>query len=360
MIVTSRSSTNSSEFEELLTRTTTKLQLRTDANPQFYLDRTWGDFEKDVEEAMNSAAMGGSFDGSIKLLAGRDFPDIVAKDLYGVEVKSTKSQAWKTIGGTIMESTRARNLDRIYLVFGRLSTPVQFRWRKYEECLSDVKVTHSPRYQIDLDTEAGSSIFDKMGIPYEEIRATESPLPKILSYMRDIHRAKGEELWWLDDGLQEPPNTSISVRIWKNLSSEEQRYFKSASMAFFPEIFSSYGTKYSRLASWLVARHGVVNPSLRDSFTSSGQVTLKIGRKSYESIPKIFHTLQTNINSIIEEIQTTKLTDLAHYWGTEVSDETRLPTWIELVKEHAEKQLQGTGLDIADIVSSSGVSMNAK
>jgi hypothetical protein len=352
VIVTSRSSANSLEFEELLNRTTTKLELVASATPQFYLGRTWEDFETDVHKAMSRAALGGSFDGSIKLLSGRDFPDIVAKQLYGVEVKSTKSQRWKTIGGTVMESARAQDLDHIYIVFGKLSKPVQFRWRKYDECLSDVKVTHSPRYEIDLETETGSSVFDKMGMSYEEIRSTENPLSKILSYMRDMHKAKGEELWWMDDGLPEPPITGVSVRLWKNLSPAEKRHFQNTAMAFFPEIFGQDNrNKYSRLASWLAARHGVVSPSLRDNFTAGGQVTLKVEHKSYYRIPRIFHTLQANINGVIREIETIELTDLTHYWKTQVSDETRLNQWIELLSKHAKETLKDTNLDIEELIN---------
>ena len=75
------------------------------------------------------------------MVSGASFPDIVAKKYYGVEVKSTIKNQWKSIGSSILESTRDQNVERIYLTFGKLGKPVAFRSRPYEQFLSGISVT---------------------------------------------------------------------------------------------------------------------------------------------------------------------------------------------------------------------------
>jgi hypothetical protein len=49
-----------------------------------------------------------------------------------------------------LETTRVEDVDRIYMMFGKLNKPVEVRFRPYECCLYEVAVTHSPRYLIDM------------------------------------------------------------------------------------------------------------------------------------------------------------------------------------------------------------------
>ena len=56
------------------------------------------------------------------------------------------------------------------MLFAKLASPIEFRCRPYEECLSEVVVTHSPRYLIDMNLAIGKTIFDKIKTPYNELR----------------------------------------------------------------------------------------------------------------------------------------------------------------------------------------------
>lgn len=51
------------------------------------------------------------------------------------------------IGGSVAEGTRVEDVEHIFILFGKLHKPVEFRTRRYEECLCDIAVTHSPRYK---------------------------------------------------------------------------------------------------------------------------------------------------------------------------------------------------------------------
>ena len=50
----------------------------------------------------------------IKLVLGAKFPDIQAEQYYGVEVKTTASDTWKSVGSSIVESTRIEDVSMIY------------------------------------------------------------------------------------------------------------------------------------------------------------------------------------------------------------------------------------------------------
>jgi hypothetical protein len=133
-----------------------------------------------VAGIMTEKAKGTPFENTIELISGHRFPDIIANKYFGVEIKTTKQNHWTTTGNSILEGTRVEGIERIYMLFGKLFSPVEFKYRAYEECLSDVVVTHSPRYLINMDLEIGQTIFDKINIPYDRLRSSTNPVRTII------------------------------------------------------------------------------------------------------------------------------------------------------------------------------------
>ena len=82
---------------------------------------------------MSELAVGTPFEDSIELIGGQKFPDIIAKKFYGIEVKTTTQNHWKTTGNSVLESTRVDNVERIFMLFAKLASPIEFRCRPYEE-----------------------------------------------------------------------------------------------------------------------------------------------------------------------------------------------------------------------------------
>src|SRR5699024_11116667 len=122
-------------------------------NSKYYRSRGGVLLEKDVFDMFVELSIGTVFEDSFVMVSGQRFPDIVAMGYFGVEVKTTKSDNWISTGSSIIESTRVDGVEKIYLLFGKLSRNVEFRSRPYEDCLSDIVVTHSPRYKIDMELE---------------------------------------------------------------------------------------------------------------------------------------------------------------------------------------------------------------
>ena len=68
------------------------------------------------------------------------FPDILAEQYYGVEVKCTKEDHWTSTGSSIIESTRADLVESIYMLFGKLGGACpEFRCKPYEHCLVNIR-----------------------------------------------------------------------------------------------------------------------------------------------------------------------------------------------------------------------------
>jgi len=86
---------------------------------------------------------------------------------YGIEVKSSVGigDSRRIAGNSILGSTSVQGVLKNVIVFGKMrGADIEFRSREYKECITEVRVTHSPRYMIDLDTPAKEHFFDKSGL----------------------------------------------------------------------------------------------------------------------------------------------------------------------------------------------------
>jgi len=283
-------------------------------------------FEEEVLKALKKSSRGTIFEGTIEYVGGKYFPDIIAGKKYGfgVEVKKVASNSWATLGNSIMESTRIKNIDKVYIFFGKLGTPVDFKFDLYENCLSDVVISHSPRYQVDMNINLDQTIFKKMGVSYEKLRKSGKPFLYIKEYLRDSIN-ENEEPWWLEKSESRP-----YTRLWKYLPANEKKLYLSQMMGFFPQIFGNRQDKYNKSAAWLASRHGVINPSFRDCFSAGGREDLKVDGRIFREVPKIFKNLQDNAHLIKSELNKAHSGDIHYYLNCSSYSDPCEP-WIERV-----------------------------
>ena len=182
MIISANSEPNRSEFDLLLESTITALNVHAKKSAKTVSILSGNKIEPFVKDVMTNLAVGTPFENSIELIGGQKFPDIIAKKYYGIEVKTTTQNHWKTTGNSILETTRVENIERIFMLFAKLANPIEFKCRPYEECLSEVVVTHSPRYMIDMNLEKGCTIFDKINMSYDILRKKENPIKPIIEH----------------------------------------------------------------------------------------------------------------------------------------------------------------------------------
>ena len=266
------------------------------------------EFEKQVTEALNEAAQGSGFENTIKLVTGHKFPDISIMDYYGVEVKSTKSDHWKTLGNSVLESTRIKEIETIYIFFAQLLKNPKLKFRRYQDCLSEVQITHSPRYIIDMNLGPGQSIFDKMGMDYNAVRLQERPISLFIDYYK---RTLGNDtsVWWINnDGTEKAVPMQIS--FWSDLSADKKHELMGYLLFLFPEVFSQRSTtKYKRPIVWLVKNHSIVSACMRDDFSAGGRIDLNIDGKKI-SVPQIINCLFKHADSFRQAILESAIEDV--------------------------------------------------
>lgn len=339
MIISENKKPTIEEFRKLMIATDDMLNREAIGREQYYAKRNGTVLEEDVCDAMVRCAVNTSFEGTIQLISGASFPDIVASKYFGVEVKSTNKNHWKSIGSSILESTRNPNVERIYLTFGKLGSPIAFRSRPYEECLSGISVTHYPRYQIDMDLRKGETIFDKMGVPYDSLRKMDNPVAPVAKYYKSQLR-EGESLWWTADSDVESNEVPVTVKLWSVLSPAEKIHFTVQGYALFPEILSGGSSKkYQRYALWLAVNCGIVNTNIRDQFSAGGQVDLFTTNGKFEKMPAAFGKIEKNRDLIIETILCTSEKTLCEYWGVETIEEDRISQWCQVAASKVDDKI---------------------
>ena len=213
----------------------------------------------------------------IRLVSAQYFPDIIAEKYYGVEVKSTKENHWTSTGSSIVESTRDKNVENIYMLFGKLGgKTAEFKCRPYEDCLSDIAVTHSPRYLINMELTKEQTIFSKMGVAYDQLRNAPDSIEIVRKYYREkaIKAKKKAMPWWLGTSAEESleEHTDMNISLWVDngeyADPERNKRLKAEIFILFPEVVSG---NYENAALWLCTRRSVVNFHMRDTFSAGGQ-----------------------------------------------------------------------------------------
>jgi len=334
MIISTNRNPNFDEFKELINTVTSRLNDDAAKRTPYYLTRNAQLLEDDVLAFLKETAIGTKFEGTIEKISGQRFPDIVAGKYYGVEVKTSKEGNWTTLGGSVNESTRVENVERIFLTFGKLVEPVEFRSRPYEECLSDVAVTHYPRYKINMNLKSGETIFEKMGTTYDNLRLSDNLIGKIVNYYKS-QLGPGESLWWTSNVIkdEQPEEIPMKIRLWRTLSVDEKLYLTATGLALFPELTSNSSTKFERFSLWLVAHYGVVSTSTRDSFSAGGQGYIESNNVTYKNIPRVIMNISENKDSILKIINNTEESILHETWNVKDIKTDRLDQWINLVSK---------------------------
>ena len=327
MIISENNKPSFEEFRSLMKQTDDLLNAEIIGRETYYTNRNGTQLEEDVFDAIQRTARNTVFEGTIQLVSGTSFPDIVANRFYGVEVKSTNKNQWKSIGSSILESTRIKDVERIFLTFGKLGKPIAFMSRPYEECLYGISVTHYPRYQIDMELGIGETIFDKMEVSYDELRKLENPVAPVAKYYKSQLKP-GESLWWTADENPEDVVAPLTIRLWGTLSKETKDEYRARGYALFPEILVS---KYNRYALWLVTNCSVVDTHIRDQFSAGGQTDIVTVNGRFEKMPAAFGRIYTHRELIAETILNASASSLIECWKVKELSENRIEQWCRIV-----------------------------
>ena len=283
-----------------------------------------------MKAALDECAKGTVFENTIEKVSGQKFPDIVAARFYGVEVKSTKDNHWTSTGSSILESSRIADVERIFMTFGKLGgNPIEFLSRPYEECLSGIAVTHMPRYLIDMRLRKGETIFDKMGVSYDELRLMENPVAPVSKYYRSQLK-EGESLWWAGDAADEA--VSAKIRIWGKVPAEEKRRYTTYGCVNYPEVFRG---DYDRYALWLTSQ-GVVDPHIRDQFSAGGQEIMRLSSGEQVKFPGVYRRVKEQMDYFLQLMSIKDMPILVESQRAQGAEMLRrLQAWCDIASQEA-------------------------
>jgi hypothetical protein len=260
-------------------------------------------------------------------VSGKKYPDIVIilsdQTKLGVEVKTSKTEGWSTLGGSIFESTRVKGVEQIFLFFAQFSDPnhIRFRYQTIEECIADVVITHKPRYKIDMDLK--KTFFSQSNVSYKEIRSSNQPFSLIRPYLK---KRAGEhaDLWWISDNDDSNLENfgPQSIRFYSSLNNTEKISLMTDIYILFPRILSNSRLKYKVPSLYLVTKKGIIHPSIRDAFTAGGQMTFK-----NRPIPKYFKFLINNIEQVLQHFNHIPTLLFEEYWTDYNPDLNLIDQW---------------------------------
>lgn len=283
-------------FVDLMNKTENILNTEALANPVKYKSLNSSTIELCAVEKIKMACIDSPFNANeVKLISGQRFPDIVAENYYGIEVKSTKENHWTSTGSSIVESTRIENVDDIYMLFGKLGGEIpQFKCRPYQDVLYDIAVTHSPRYLINMELAKEDTIFSKMGTTYDDFRSSPDSMSLVRHYYRERAKQQNrqEMPWWITTNNHDRAH-SFNIKLWNSLELKEKRELQTKCMILFPEALNPTRsmTKYNNITLWLCSYNQVINPNIRDLFSAGGKITHVNGVKLKYPVAQIFNII---------------------------------------------------------------------
>lgn len=204
---------------------------------------------------------------------GHRFPDV---DLsfngikYGIELKSRNNGSWSTNGNSVFESITGEGYEEIFIFFAS-QVPKEKRllvkFAPYWQALSNIKVTHSPRFTINMDGSQNSVFSSKE--EYNSLRTMneQEKIQFLQSYLKE-HSIGAK--WYI------APTETISPTKFSDLSSSKQKdQLVAELLILFPDdlLIGNSRDKYTRSAEYLLETYYIYNKSFRDVFSAGGVYT---------------------------------------------------------------------------------------
>lgn len=261
------------------------------------------------------------------------FPDIVIGE-FGIEVKVTNKNAWRSVGNSVFESTRSETVRHVYVLFGKMGGQPDVRWGRYEACVMHVRTSHVPRFEVELFPTI--SLFDQFGVTYDEFRAL--PLHEKMVHIREYARGRlkpGERLWWLEDLEDSEPHTlPLQVRLYMGLSQDEKRMLRAEAALLSPQIVKPPRAKkkYDDAVLYILTYRGVLCPQARDLF-SAGSVALRSNKaRGGRYIQRALEDIQEEMRLAAGTLEDALFVE---YWGESCSPAKRIKEWLRRADEYA-------------------------
>lgn len=273
----------------------------------------------DLENIVYDSLLEAGFEKELITHSTQKFPDFIIEDAddgdkIGVEVKKTDAAKWEVIGGSIYESLK-NDIDDTYVLMAKLGgEKPEVRLKKYEECIADLKVTHSPRFYLNLALEKGEDYLTKNDAKDLLTLSGDALNRKIRQLLRTQ-----KSTWWSE-------GETIS---FADLTKEEKSTYLNEGIALFPEVFKG---NYQKFTPWLVYSCFVWCGNVRDIFSAGGNIW---NEELHIYVSAIMHRTLESIESISERILEMTEEEQRKFWGKIAGNATeRKEIWLDLVEQH--------------------------
>lgn len=321
---------NQEQFEVLLNTLAAKLTDEVRKDTTLYVPAVFeGRVRKGLQELLSAK-------GANPVLNSRPqaFPDIVFGP-FGIEVKFTDSDTWRSIANSVFEGSRDAKVKHIYLLFGKMGGKPTVRWSRYEDCVMHVRTSHVPRFEVEIGTK--EPLFSKLGISYEDFRSLS--IPEKMEYIRKYARGRlkpGDRLWWLEDKPESAQQHSLDlqVRLYMGLDQDEKRRLRAEAALLCPQVVkpSRSKKKYDDAALYLLTYRGVLCSQARDLFTA-GSVALRADdTRGGNYMARSLKDIETEMRAAAQHLEDALFIE---YWGLSVPAKQRIRKWLELADKYA-------------------------
>lgn len=273
------------------------------------------------------------------------FPDIAMGE-YGVEVKFTLNDTWRSVANSVLETQRVEAVKHIYIVFGKMGGIPEARWGEYEQSVIHVRTSHVPRFEVELSSEGAAvktSLFDQMGIKYDDFRKLDmqEKMKFIRAYARKIH--PDGRLWWFEDQGKDEHTIPIQARLYTNLGNDEKTKLRAEAALLCPSIVKSGRTrnKYDDMVLYLLTYHGVLCHQARDLFSAGSVANPKNDDEGGIYIERALKLIEADMK---QAAQTMDDALFVEYWGESVPPEKRIGKWLEKADKLAQDWIPSKSL----------------
>lgn len=264
------------------------------------------------------------------------FPDIALGE-FGVEVKFTTNDTWRSVANSVLESQRIETVKHIYIVFGKMGGTPEVRWGDYEQSVIHVRTSHVPRFEVELPSEKANikqSLFEQMGIKYDDFHnlPMQEKMKYIRAYARKIH--PDGRLWWIEEKDTDEHTVPMQARLYTNLTTEEKTRLRAEAALLCPQIVNSGRSrnKYDDMVLYLLTYHGIICHQARDLFSAGSVANPKNDDEGGIYIERALKLLENEMREAAARMDDALFVE---YWEESVAPENRITRWIEKADEYA-------------------------
>lgn len=273
---------------------------------------------------------------SIKHLGGRAFPDVLVDGTrIGIELKGSQ-RGGTIIGNSINSESMVEDLEKVYLLFWIDDRSPKLGFRDYFDCVFDAKVTHFPRFALQVDLPKGKSMFGRgskqLGFEAADWLSGDSEyVERIVVEIRRRALERDEIPWWVDademGAVEFDSHGGLGgLRSLKGIGRAASLSLQKTLFLGFPEVLSGGSAAHSMAIGWAISQKSVivnrdvfsaggkraiglshlgVNPKLPGVFRNCAKKIALDARVSLRDLSSIGGTTFTNPSQVIQRFEST-------------------------------------------------------